>query len=453
MPSPSAARPFVPWHDVLRSPSMRRLFEPFKKGWPRWMRVRQNLPGERLDDPAERTRQVLQEALAGVRPGMRIGLTAGSRGIDRLAGVLRACIDELRNRGAEPFIIAAMGSHGGGTPRGQAEILASYGITPETMGVPIDTSMDVRELGRVDGMPVYFSEGALAADGIIAVGRVKPHTSFRGRVESGLCKMLAVGLGKHVGAQTMHAAGMPTLGERVPAAAAIILERAPVLGGLALIENGRKQLAHVEWVPADRILTREPELLEMAWKLMPRILTDELDVLIVDEAGKNISGTGMDPNVTGRFFMPGMTPNPWIRRIVLRSLTPESHGNFNGLTQADIITHRVVEAMDFYSAYTNSITSTVVEASRIPFIVATDEEAIGLALHTCRRDDPTRVRLARVKNTSSLEEIWISEALWEAEKKSGSFTPLTSLMPMAFSAEGDLLDEPEPRAPAAGQAG
>src|SRR5690606_1304320 len=175
MPSPSAVRPFVPWHDVLRSPSMRRLLEPFKKDWPRWMRVRQNLPGERLDDPAERTRQVLQEALASVRPGMRIGLTAGSRGIDRLTDVLRACIDALRSRGAEPFIIAAMGSHGGGTPQGQAEILASYGITPETMGVPIDTSMDVRELGRVDGMPVYFSEGALAADGIIAVGRVKPH--------------------------------------------------------------------------------------------------------------------------------------------------------------------------------------------------------------------------------------------------------------------------------------
>src|SRR5690606_31586535 len=217
---------------------------------------------------AERTRQVLQEALASVRPGMRIGLTAGSRGIDRLTDVLRACIDALRSRGAEPFIIAAMGSHGGGTPQGQAEILASYGITPETMGVPIDTSMDVRELGRVDGMPVYFSEGALAADGIIAVGRVKPHTSFRGRVESGLCKMLAIGLGKHVGAQTMHAAGIAALGERLPAAAAVILERAPVLGGLALIENGRKQLAHVEWVPADRILAREPELLEMAWKLM-----------------------------------------------------------------------------------------------------------------------------------------------------------------------------------------
>lgn len=433
------------WQDILKPASLKRLLRPLKEVYPRWMRAQQNLPAQTVGDPEAEARAAIRQTLHRIKPGMRIALTAGSRGIAGFNTVLAACIDELKRHGAQPFIIAAMGSHGGATSEGQRELLASYGITEETMGVPIDTRMDARPIGDIDGIPVHFANAALEADGIIAVCRVKPHTSFRSPVESGISKMLVIGLGKHIGAQTLHAAGMENFSRLLPKGAGLIINKAPVLGGIALIENARKGLAHLEWVPAEAIAAREPALLEMAWQMMPQILPKDLDVLIVDEAGKNVSGTGLDPNVTGRFYLPWTEPKPWVRRLVLRSLTPESHGNFNGIVQADIITRRVVEAMDFISTYTNCITSTALEAVKIPFIVETDRDALTVALHTCRCPDPTRARVVRIKNTAALEEIYVSEAVWEAEKGKGTLTPLSDLQPMAFSEGGDLLDIPGTR--------
>lgn len=436
--------PFVSWSSVLVPGSLSPLLANVPKQFPRWMRVRQHLAADALADPGSEAWAVTAAGLANsrrpIRPGMRIAITAGSRGIASITDVLRGCIAAVKEAGADPFIVAAMGSHGGATPEGQRGILHSYGISEETMGVPIDARMDVAELGRIDGVPIYFSTAALEADGIIVIGRVKPHTSFRGPVESGLCKMMAVGLGKHKGAAALHGHGIQRMGEILPKAAALIMKKAPILGAIPLLENARQQLAHLEWVEPEAILEREPELLKQAWQLMPRLLAHDLHVLIVDEMGKNISGTGMDPNITGRAFYPGMTPQPWVERLVVRSLTPESHGNFNGIVQADIIPRRVVEAMDFYSTYTNGITTRSVASARIPFIVDSDRDAVAFALYTSSPCPVEQKRLVRIRHTGALEEIYISEGLWHDEKDKGLFTPLSELQPMAFSADGDLLD-------------
>lgn len=376
--------------------------------------VRQKFEGPRIDRVAEVVRrQLSRPELAGrIRSGMRIAVGVGSRGIKCIYEVTKAAVDFLKERGAEPFIVPTMGSHGGATPEGQLEVLREYGITPESLGVPFEASMEVVLLGETpSGAPVYFSRPALEADGIIPIGRVKAHTAFRGPVESGIYKMLAIGFGKHKGAATLHSFGFARFAQLIPEVGETILAKAPIICGIAIVENAREEPALIEALAPHEIAHREPQLLELAKKWMSRILFDEFDVLIVDEIGKNISGDGMDPNVTGRFFLPFMSGGPKVQKIAVLDLTEETHGNANGIGAADVTTQDVLDKLDFFQTYTNAITSTVLSVAKLPIVMPTKRSAVALALKTLNGVSPQQARVVRIKNTLELEEIWISDPL------------------------------------------
>lgn len=360
------------------------------------------------------------EVLERIRPGMRIAVGVGSRGIKCIREVTKATVDFLKERGAEPFIVPTMGSHGGATPEGQMTVLAQYGITPESMGVPFEPEMDVALLGETaSGAPVYFSRAALAADGVIPIGRVKPHTSFRGRIESGIYKMLAIGFGKHQGAAALHSFGFERFAQLIPEVGDFILSRVNVVAAVAIVENAREDPALIEVLLPEEVPSREPELLEKARAWMGRILFDEFDVLIVDEIGKDISGDGMDPNVTGRFSLPFMSGGPRVQKIAVLDLTEETHGNANGIGAADVTTQAVLDKIDFVQTYTNAITSTVLSVAKLPIVMPTKRAAVALCLKTLNGVRPEEARIVRIKNTLELEEIWISDPLLkEAEGRS-----------------------------------
>ena len=385
---------------------------------PNVVRVRQGFDKTRLDDPCKVVSRNLQDLLGGkLAPGSRVAIAAGSRGINNLVGMTRAAADAVKSIGGQPFIIPSMGSHGGATGEGQQNLLADLGISERTMGCPVVSSMEVEEIGQTStGTPVYLDRNALRADGIIVVNRVKPHTAFRGEIESGLCKMLAVGLGKHRGAQQMHAAG---LGATIVEAARIILAKAAVLAGVAVLENSLDETAEIHVVPPGRFEETDRALLKRAWKVLPRVPFDLLDVLVVDEMGKNISGTGMDVNVIGigpRVGGKMEMGHPVVSTLVVLGLTPETHGNANGVGLADLTTRRLVGSIDYTSTYTNVLTTRLWSAGRLPVIMETDREAIETAVGEV---SPDQVRLVRIKNTLHLEELEISEALLPQAKEVG----------------------------------
>ncbi len=404
---------------------------------PNVVRVRQAFDRTRLEDPCGAVASGLKAlGLPGkARPGARIAITAGSRGINNLVAMTRAAVETVKAMGAQPFIVPSMGSHGGATEEGQKNLLADLGISEASLGCPVVSSMAVEEIGRTSsGTPVYLDRHALQADGIIVINRVKPHTAFRGEIESGLCKMLAVGLGKHRGAQQMHRAGLgPTLVE----AARIILQRAPVLAGIAILENSLDETAEIHVVPPERFEETDRALLRRAWQVLPRVPFDPLDVLVVDEMGKNISGTGMDNNVIGigpRVGGKMEMGHPAVSTIVVLGLTPESHGNANGVGLADITTRRLVDAIDYKATYTNVLTTRLWSAGRLPVIMETDREAIEVAVG---ESSPDEVRLVRIKNTLHLEELEISEALVPEARQAG-LTVLRGPHPLAFDAAGRI---------------
>ena len=384
--------------------------------YPNGAHIQQLFTGPTVEDVTSRVREELErpEIARRIRLGQKIGLGVGSRGIQCLGEVVRATVKKLREYGAEPFIIPAMGSHGGATPEGQRTVLASYGITEEALGVPIEASMEVVELGKTgSGVPVHFSKAALQADGVVPIGRIKAHTAFRGPVESGLFKMLTIGFGKHKGAATAHSCGFARFAELIPEVGRLILDRAPVAFGIAIVENAAEDAAAIEALTPEEMPKREPELLVKAKAWMGRILFDRFDVLVVDEAGKNISGDGMDPNVTGRFSQPFVQGGPEIQKIAVLDLTDESHGNACGIGSADVITQNFLDKIDFNQTYTNGVTSTVLSAVRLPVVMPTTQTAVALALRSCNAVEPGEERIVRIKNTLELDEIWVSDALLE----------------------------------------
>ncbi|GAB4255740.1 MAG: lactate racemase domain-containing protein [Thermoleophilia bacterium] len=412
-------------------------------------RVRQRFAAPREPDVCAAVAREMRRLDGRLAPGARVAVGLGSRGLAELPRLARAVVEELRVRGARPFVVPAMGSHGGATAEGQLEVLAGYGVTPETLGVEFDADMEVELLGHVslpDGgtTPVYFSRAALRADAVLAVNRVKPHTSFHGPVESGLSKMLAIGFGKHLGAAGLHRRGTEAFAVVVPAAARLILDKVPVLGGLATVENAFEQVARVEFVPGPDIPAREPELLELSRRLMPRIPFRRPDVLVVDYLGKDISGDGMDPNVTGRHGNPRLAdPERNPEKIVVLRLTERTHGNVCGLGLADVTTRAVVDRIDLQATWTNVVTSLELDFGKIPLWMPDDREAIALALSACPGLEPERARLVRVHSTLHLEELWVSEALWRAEGVGrADLEPLGEPEPMAFTAAGRLADLP-----------
>lgn len=381
-----------------------------------------------------------------LKPGMSIAVGVGSRGISNLAEIVSLVIRELKNAGTQPFIIPAMGSHGGATPEGQLALLAGYRVTEETMGVPLRASMEVESLGRsVAGCEVLWSREASTADGVLVINRVKPHTDFKGVMGSGLTKMLVVGLGKHAGASVYHAEALklgyePSLSDL----AGVIFDKASILGGVALVEDAMHETVGLEVVPAEGITAREPELCAEAKRLMPTLPFDEIDLLIVDQIGKNISGTGMDTNVIGRgvhgFHLTPEEPldRPFIWRIFVRGLTPETHGNAIGIGMAEATTSRLIAEIDAEATRTNVITARSVQCAKLPMDFATDAEAIEAMFASLSDSSPAKARVVRIRDTLTLDQFEISSALLEAASGIPALEPLGQAAPMAFGSDGNL---------------
>ncbi|NQT67014.1 MAG: hypothetical protein HQ569_05505 [Actinobacteria bacterium] len=374
--------------------------------------------------------------------GKQIALTAGSRGIVRIVEITRIIVEVLKNYGALPFIVPAMGSHGGATANGQTEVIVDYGITPDNVGCPIRSSMDTVTIGCLeDGMPIYCDRIAFESDGIVVINKIKPHADFKGDHESGLLKMMVVGLGNHNGASAIHSRGFEQMATILLKAAGLILEAAPILFGVGILENPCKQLLDLELVPSNTIIQRDRELLILAKKYMPRLIMPKIDVLIVEEIGKNISGEGMDPNVTGRpgsGLLEGFEA-PLIQKIVVLDITDESHGNGVGIGMADISTIRCYHKINLSSMYTNAITASVLDPAKIPILANSDQEAIQLAIRTCNQSNPNECRVVRIKNTMELQEIQVSEQVLRDMKDNPIFEQISLLEKMCFTPEGQLI--------------
>lgn len=380
--------------------------------------------------------------LRGIRPGMSIAVGAGSRGIAHLPLVTRLLIEELKKAGARPFIFPAMGSHGGATPEGQRAVLERMGFTEEKMGAPIRATMEVVQVGATaGGLPAYVDALAAAADGVIVVNRIKPHTSFRGRVESGLTKMIVIGMGKQKGAETCHGLGYPRMEEHLLALCDAVLATGRLLFGVGLVENAYHETARIEVVPAAAIPQEEPRLLEAARTLMPTVPVSKLDVLLIDEVGKNISGTGFDPNVVGRYPTADvvLTPrDPRITRIAVMNITDVSEGNGTGLGLADFTTERVFRKFSFVETYCNLLTSTTASAGKMPMVMRNERQAIQAAIKTSLIADLRQVRLARIRNTLSLDRSFISENLVEEALQDSRNQLAGPAAGMQFDAAGNL---------------
>jgi hypothetical protein len=415
---------------------------------PRWRRVAQAIEAPRVTSISDAVAREMRKLDSRVRPGMSIAVGVGSRGVARLAEIVRAAVAELQRRGARPFIVPAMGSHGGATPEGQLEVLRGYGVTPEALDVPFDASMETVPLGATaTGMPMHWSRAALRADAVFPINRVKPHTDFHGEVESGLSKMLAIGFGKQKGAATVHLRGFDTFHEVVPEAARLVFEKVNVLGGIATVENALEDVAHLEVVPGDEIARREPELVRMSRSLMGRIPFENLDVLVVDYLGKDVSGMGMDPNVTGRYAVRHLVDPRNPKKLAVLRLTERTHGNACGLGVADVTTRAVVENVDYQKYWTNVVASTELTNGKTPIWVPDDRSAIALAIATCPRVDRSAPRLVRIESTLRLQEMWVAEALWQSDgRHNPALRTIGDPAEMAFSAEGNLADLPMPRA-------
>lgn len=416
--------------------------------FPRMFSVRQNFPVTPPLDLKSAVETEFAKIRGGIKPGNKIAVAVGSRGITSLDKIVRELVRLLKSAGAEVFIVPAMGSHAGATPEGQTEILAGYGVSKAALGVPVRAAMDVRVIGKTeDGLDIQFSAEALRADGIIVVNRIKPHTDFAGGIGSGLLKMIVVGLGKRAGAAAYHLESSRLGYERVlRTIARESLRLAPILGGLGIVENQRHETARLEFLSRDEIERGEERLFLEAKRLMPKLPFDDIDLLIVDRIGKNISGSGMDPNIIGRGVHGYLSSlgnqhhlTPFIRRLFVRGLTPETHGNAIGIGLADLTTTRLVREMDKPVTYINSLTSLTPNCAKIPIHFDTDREAIAAALRSIGLPDARTARVIRIADTLSLEQMQISEAYAEPLKQLSTLTQTSAPVEMLFDREGNLL--------------
>ncbi len=383
---------------------------------PRMIRVQQQITSPQLDDFITTIHNEMDRSgiTKRISPGSEIAITAGSRGVAHYAQILATIVSVVKQAGGEPFIIPSMGSHGGATPEGQIEVLHSLGITPEAVGAPIRASMEVEQIGHLqNGNPVFVDRIAYHADGIIVVGRVKPHTDFKGTLESGLMKMMVIGLGKQKGAEMIHRHRSEGYHKILPEAARLILKKTPILLGVAIVENAYHEIALVKALLPDEIEREEKKLLAQAKTLIARLPFSEIDILIVEEIGKDISGTGMDTNVVGRFWLPGESEPlaPEIKRIVVLDLTEQSHGNAVGLGLADVTTQRVISQIDYQATFCNVLTAGHTETGRTPIFLPNDRAAIRMALQTSVPINSSAARVLRIKNTLQLGTFWVSESL------------------------------------------
>ncbi len=404
---------------------------------PRFFKVRQDLPTDRVQDVAEAVRGELRRIGLGERllkPNASVAITAGSRGIADIPLVIRTVAEVVRAAGGQPFVVPAMGSHGGATVEGQRHVLAEYGITEQSVGAPIRATMDTVELGRTaSGAMVYLDANAAQADATIVVNRVKAHTAFRGEIESGLCKMTCIGLGKAVGAEQIHAHG---LRESIPQGAVLALERANIVAGLALVENAAHDLAVVRATLPEGFVDTDRELLRVANDYLPRVPFEHLHVLVVGWLGKNISGSGMDYNVVGMWRRIGGDKVPNFERIVVLDLTDESGGNGLGVGIADFTTRRLYDKLDLAKMYLNGLTSSALEAIKIPIVLESDRQAMQVALHAVGHGADARV--AVIRSTLEVDELWASEALAEEVEANPRLERLGPSAELDFTPDGRL---------------
>ena len=413
--------------------------------FPPIFRVRQTFARPQVTDVAREvhTQLAALELHRRVQPGESVAITAGSRGIANIAAILRAAVEHFRLLGAEPFLVPAMGSHGGATSDGQRQVLQSYGITEASVGCPIRAEMDTEIIGRAaEGFPLHIARTARRADHVLVCGRVKPHTSFPGDFQSGLLKMLLIGLGKHAGASTCHRAIEDfSFDHIVRSVAREVVEKCRVAAGLAIVENAYDETALIEAVEPARFEAREPELLALARRWMARLPFDAVNVLLIDRMGKNISGVGFDPNVVGRKFndhraVAGEAPQ--VKRICLRSLTPESHGNAIGLGMAEFCRTQLLRDMDPRSTRVNALTSGHIAAGMTPLDYETDREMLEAALGTVGLVEPRRARLLWIADTLDLVEVECSAACLEAARGRDDLEIISEPREMPFDETGSL---------------
>ncbi|MFT7641695.1 MAG: hypothetical protein ACI9G1_003446 [Pirellulaceae bacterium] len=413
--------------------------------YPQLFRVRQKFDTPRVDDvPAEVERELAKLQLSNkVSPGQTVAITAGSRGIANIHLIIKAAVDHFKSIGAEPFIVPAMGSHGGGTAEGQQGIIEGYGITEEFCGCPIRATMEtVTVCEAEEGFPVHFDKHAFEADHVLVCGRVKPHTNFVGPIESGLMKMMLIGLGKHEGAKIYHRAIMNySFGKILRSVGREVLSRCGVVAGLAIVENSYDDTAKIAAVAPEEFEERESELLVLAKEWMPRLPFDAADILIVEEIGKNISGSGMDTNVVGRKasdHKAGDDEVPKIMRIVVRGLTPETHGNATGIGMAEFCRSDVVDQMDVEITRINCLTGGHPTAAMIPVHYPTDREILDAALPTIGLTDAPDAKLMWIQDTLAVSELECSAAYFEEAQQRSDLEILTPLRPMPLDTKGNL---------------
>ena len=381
---------------------------------PQMARVRQAFEHHKIDDVAGAVTNEMgrEDIKAKVKPGAKIAVGVGSRGVANIDVAVKALIASLKELGADPFIFPAMGSHAGGTSEGQEALLAGYGVTEDEMGAPVRATMDTVVVAELEGgTKVHMDKYAHDADGVVLINRVKPHTSFRGEIESGIVKMMTIGMGKINGATSLHGNHPITeFGDALPRAAKAIMECQPFLFGIGMVEDAFDDTAIIQALPAETLFAEETKLQAKAKELMAKIYIEDIDVLVIDEIGKEISGAGADPNVIGNPGTPGFEV-PRVKKIVILDLTEKTHGNAAGIGSAHVITHRLLRRVDFASTYANMVTATALEGARVPIPMKTAEDAVRLAVKTLIGVEPEDARIVRIRNTLSLGEIEVSEPI------------------------------------------
>lgn len=408
---------------------------------PKMATVKQEFNADQINDLGQALNKELEKDYIrqAVKPGMEIAIAVGSRGMDRLVELTAVTVKYLQDLGAKPFIVPCMGSHGGATAEGQKEVLEHLGVKEENVGAEIRSSMEVIKIGELpNGLPVYVDKIASKADGIVVINRVKPHTAFRGPVESGIMKMISIGLGKQKGAEACHQLGFKHMAEHVPAMAKMTMEKMPILFSVATVENAFDKVAKVQVLSPEETEEKEIELQKLAKKLLPKLHFEKIDVLVIDQIGKNISGDGMDPNITGRYPTPYAYGGPEVTKMVVLDLTKETGGNANGVGTADFTTQRLVDKMDRNTTYANGLTSTVVGPTHISTALPNDLQAIKAAIKTCNILDFNEVKMVRIKNTLELSEIQVSEALLDHVNEHPDTEVTSDLQEIDFNEQGNL---------------
>lgn len=418
---------------------------------PRMALALQDFPAEKISDCEVVLPPLLEPFAARIKPGMSVAITAGSRGFAGFVDILRILADFVKNCGAYPFVVPAMGSHGGATAQGQLELLAHLGVEEKKIGCPIKSSMETVELGTLpNGMSVRVDRFAHEAGGIILFNRIKPHSAFRAPLESGVAKMLVIGLGKQHGAEACHMWGFGEMGRLIEEMAEFKLSKCNILFGVGTIENAYDELARIAVMAPENLLSEEKALLKIAMANLPRLplgdpkaplANGELDVLVVDKVGKEFSGAGMDPNITGRPCSPAMSGGPCIKRIAVLDVTDKSMGNANGVAAADVITDRLLKKFNRNAVYMNSITSGLLRAAALPMNLPSDRLAIQACVKTCESKRPDQIRLIRIANTLNLKYIYVSEALLSELSVRPGIKILGECRHPNFDSEGNLIDK------------